>query len=222
MRRTELFPFLEELSSRGREELGALRATRVKPQEQLLQRGDRADGAYFVLLGTLRVYYVTEGGREATLYNVGPGGTCILALSSTLLDQAYPAWVEAGSEGGTVTRVRSETFHRLMAAEPAFRGFVLEAMSSRIFELMRTLEDVSTTTIVRRVATYLVRHAEGGEVAVTQARLAAELGTAREVVFRALRALAERGLIGTQRGRVRVLDPVRLARYVRSRGANEP
>jgi len=57
---------------------------------------------------------------------------------------------------------------------------------------------------------------------MTQARLAAELGTAREVVFRALRALVERGLIGTQRGRVRVLDPVRLARYARNRRANEP
>jgi len=68
------------------------------------------------------------------------------------VDQAYPAWVEAGSEGATVTRVRIETFHRLMAAEPAFRGFALEAMSSRIFELLRTLEEVSTTTIVRRVA----------------------------------------------------------------------
>jgi CRP/FNR family transcriptional regulator len=86
-------------------------------------------------------------------------------------------------------------------------------MSGRIFELMRTLEEVATSTIIRRVAAYLVRHAAGdGEVAITQAELAEELGTAREVVFRALRALVTRGLVSTRRGHIRVIDASGLAR----------
>ena len=216
MRRAELFPFLDDLTERGREEFGALRELRVKPHQQLLSRGDAADGAYLVLKGALRVYYVTGEGREATLYRVEPGGACILALSSSFLDQPYPAWVEAGTAGGTVARLASAAFHRFMADEPAFRTFVLNAMSSRIFELMRTLEEVATSTIIGRVAAYLLRNAgENGEVAVTQARLAVELGTAREVVFRALRELATRGFIATQRGRIRVIEARGLARCAR-------
>jgi CRP/FNR family transcriptional regulator len=218
MRRAELFPFFDGLSTRGRDEFGALRPLRAEPQQQLIRRGDHTNGAYLVLKGALRVYYVTDEGREATLYRVEPGGACILALSSTLLDQPYPAWVEAGAAGGTVARVTSAAFHRLMAAEPAFRTFVLNAMSSRIFELMRALEEVTTSTMIRRVAAYLVRNAENdGVVTITQTRLAVELGTAREVVSRALRALAAQGLISSQRGRIRVIDSRRLSRRASER-----
>ncbi len=56
-------------------------------------------------------------------------------------------------------------------------------------------------------AAVLLELAAGSDqVTATQQQLAAELGTAREVVFRALRVLVGRGLIATGRGRVRVLD----------------
>jgi CRP/FNR family transcriptional regulator len=83
----------------------------------------------------------------------------------------------------------------------------MSALSDRIFELMCTLEELATSTIVQRVAAYLVRQAgDKGEVAATQVAIAAELGTAREVVFRALRTLTARGLVTTARGRVRIVD----------------
>jgi len=213
MQYAELFPFFDELTTRGRDEFGALRPVRVKPRQELIRRGDTTNGAYLVLKGALRVYYVTDEGREATLYRVTPGGTCILALGATLLDQPYPAWVQAGAAGGTVARVTSPAFQRLMTNEPAFRSFVLEAMAGRIFELMRTLEEVTSSTVVRRVAAYLLRNAgRDGEVSVTQSQLADELGTAREVVFRALRALVTRKRVTTRRGHVRVTDASGLTR----------
>jgi CRP/FNR family transcriptional regulator len=213
MRHAELFPFLDELSERGRAEFGALRATHAPPRKPLLRRGATASGAYLVVKGALRVYYLTDEGREATLYSVEPGGTCVLALSSTLLDEPYPAWVEAGASGGAFVHVASATFHRAMDTESSFRKFVLSSLSGRIFELMQKLEEVTTSTIVRRVARYLVNNVgDDGEVTVTQTRLATELGTAREVVFRALRTLAAQRLISAQRGRVRLLDVPGLAR----------
>ena len=68
------FPFLARLTAVGRRELGALAPARVKPVQHLLQRGDAAGGAYLVTGGSLRVFYVTADGREATLYHVEPGG----------------------------------------------------------------------------------------------------------------------------------------------------
>jgi CRP/FNR family transcriptional regulator len=212
MSRAELFPFLAGLSPPARKELGALAELRASPGQVLLSRGDDAQGAFLVLQGALRVYYLTEEGREATLYRVEPGSTCVLALSATLRSQPYPAWVEAAPRGVRFVRVPREAFHRLVEEEGAFRDFVLEALSGRIFELMSTLEQLATSTVVQRVAGYVARQAgAGGEVGATQAMIAAELGTAREVVFRALRGLAAQGLVATARGRVRVLDPRGLA-----------
>jgi DNA-binding GntR family transcriptional regulator len=58
-----------------------------------------------------------------------------------------------------------------------------------------------------------LRHASAsGSARVSQVGIAAELGTAREVVFRALSSLAARGLIETARLRVTVLDHPGLVR----------
>ena len=207
MNRAELFPFFGDLSDRGRAELGAVPTTRAAPNQELLRPGDPAHGAYLVVEGALRVYYVTDEGREATLYRIEPGGTCVLALSSTLRERPYPAWVQADPRGSAFARVPPEAFHRLLDTEPAFRSFVMGALSDRIFELMSTLEQLATSTVVQRVAAYLVQRAGAKtEVAATQVSIAAELGTAREVVFRALRTLASRGLVTTSRGRVHIVD----------------
>jgi CRP/FNR family transcriptional regulator len=213
------FPFLAQLTAEGRRQLGALASTRVPARASLLQRGDPANGAYLVTAGTLRVYYITDDGREATLYNVEPGGTCVLALSASLRDEPYPAWVEAGARGAELTRVPTATFQRWLDTESAFRSFVFGAMAGRLFELMRTLEELGSAQIEQRVALYLLRRQArepGDHVRVSQAGIAAELGTAREVVFRALRSLVARRLIETARVRIRIVDREGLARVSRA------
>jgi len=210
----KLFPFVSELTEPGRRELGALARHEAPPRRTLLRRGEEAGGAYLVLRGELRVYYLTPRGREATLYRVEPGGTCVLALGATLEGAPYPAWVDSGPRGATFVRIPSARFQGLVDAERGFRSFVLRAMSGRLFELMASLEELGSVEVERRVARYLTRRAEGPgrSLAITQASLAADLGTAREVISRTLRALAGRGLVTTSRGRVRVTDPVALER----------
>jgi CRP/FNR family transcriptional regulator len=207
------FPFLAGLSTGGRRELARLVPRRVGPRQAVLRRGDPSDGAYLVVRGALRVFYLSAAGREATLYHVEAGGTCVLALTSTFAGEPYPAWVQAGASGAEVLRVPSAAFHRLFDAEASFRGFVLRALSARIFELMCAMEELGSVMVERRVARYLLRgRAPDGSVRVTQTAIAAELGTAREVVYRALRSLSARGLIATGRVRIRVLDDRGLAK----------
>lgn len=218
----ERFPFLARLSATGRRELDACAAARVKPRQIVLQRGDSVDGAYLIVDGSLRVYYITAEGREATLYQVEPGGTCVLALGATFRGEPYPAWVEAGSAGGAFVRVPNRSFRRLLDEEAAFRDFVFGALSGRIFELMQTLEEVGSAVMQQRVARFLARRRDAdGAVRARQIDIASELGTAREVVFRALRSLAARGLIETRRARIQILDPGGLTELARTSDGEE-
>jgi CRP/FNR family transcriptional regulator len=201
------FPFISGLGVAARRDLGALTISRAKAKQQLLRRGDATDGAYLVTAGSLRVYYLTSEGREATLYHVQPGGACILSLAAALRAEPYPAWVDAGPSGSSQVRVPSATLRRFLAEEAAFRDFVFGALSGRVFELMQAIEETGSAGLEQRVARYLTRHvASDGSVRATQAAIASELGTAREVVFRALRSLSERGLLKTGRMRVQVTD----------------
>jgi CRP/FNR family transcriptional regulator len=207
------FPFLAGLSREGRRELLALVPTRARAGSRLIRRGEAAGGAFFVVGGALRVHYVTAEGREATLYRVERGGTCVLSLSATFSAAPFPAWVNAGPAGGVFVRVPSPTFHRLLDAESAFRSFVIGALAGRILDLMVTLEETGSAAIEQRVARYLLKQ-RGADacVHVTQAGIAVELGTVREVVYRALRSLSGQKLVQTGRGRVRIVDGRRLAR----------
>jgi CRP/FNR family transcriptional regulator, anaerobic regulatory protein len=208
----ESFPFMANLAAKSRSELGVLRATRVPAGRRLLARGDPVGGAYFVVGGALRVYYLTPEGREATLYRVEPGGTCILALTASFADGRYPAWVDAGPAGAAFVRVPHETFRRLFDDEPSLREFVFGVLASRVFELMLTLEQTGSARLEQRLARHLVCQADtSGLVRQSQSSIAADLGTAREVVSRTLSGLSRRGLIRTGRAQISVLNAAALA-----------
>lgn len=219
---TSLFPFVRRISPAGHSELAVLTARGASARQSLIQRGDPVDGAYLVVGGSLRVFYISQEGREATLYQVEPGGACVLSVTSTLRDEPYPAWVEAGKRGASFVRVPSGSFRRLFDEEPAFREFILSVLSGRVFELMQALEETRFAQVEQRVARFLVRSAgPDGVVRATQVGIASDLGSAREVVFRALRALSDRGLVRTGRGRVEIVDPAGLRRVAETGGHGE-
>jgi CRP/FNR family transcriptional regulator len=207
------FPFIARLTAAAGHELHALRATHATPRQHLLQRGDDAGGVYLVTAGVLRVFYVSADGREATLYSVESGGACILSLTATFRNEPFPAWVDSGPAGADFIRIPTVLFHRLVDDDAAFRQFAFTSLSGRVLELMRTLEELGSERIEQRVALFLLRQtAVDGCVRTTQGGIASELGTAREVVFRALRALSDRRVVRTGRARVQILDRVGLTR----------
>jgi len=207
------FPFVARLSEEARRALAACRVRAIGARRLLLERGAIVEGAYLVTKGLLRVYYLTPGGQEATLYRVEQGGSCVLAITSTIGREPYPAWVESGPEGASFVCIPAAVVRRLLETEAAFRDFVFGVLSGRVFEVMQALEEAGSLRIEQRVAHFLLQRAgPDGSVRATQAAIASELGTAREVVFRALRALGERRLVQTGRMRVRVLDAAGLRR----------
>lgn len=217
------FPFVNELTELARGELTALPAHRVPPGQTLLTRGEPVAGAYLVMAGSLRVYCVTAEGREATLYHVQTGQTCVLALASALQRESFPAWAESWREGATFVAVPGDVLQRLFHQEPAFRDYLVRALSGRVFDLMRTLEETGSAQLEERVARYLLRRmGPDGCVHASQAQIALELGTAREVVFRVLRSFAARALIDKARLRIRVLNVPGLRRIAREDAAPAP
>ena len=98
-------------------------------------------------------------------------------------------------------------FDELMSREPAFRDFVLKTWASRLADLMLLVEEVAFRRVdVRLAHCLLVRADPAGVVALTHQELAAELGTAREVVSRQVREFDRRGWVHAERGAVRLTD----------------
>jgi CRP/FNR family transcriptional regulator len=210
---TERFPFLANASEWTRDQVTGLPTREVPADSQVLRRGDPVEGVFLVTSGSLRIYYLTADGQEATLYRVRRGETCILALTAAFEQERYPAWVETETDGLRYTLIPGPLFRELYHREPSFREFVFQVLSGRVFELMSRLEELGSLRVEQRLAVLLLDDCDDeGVVAMSQARLAAHLGTAREVVFRALRSLAAQNLVTTSRGQVRIVDRAALER----------
>ena len=176
----------------------------------VIGRGDPVSGAYFVAAGELRVFTVNAEGKETTLYRIGPGDTCVLALNSLFSDLLYPAWVEADRDT-EIAVVPGPLYRELFRTEPAIQETTMRALCSTVFGLMAEIEQRHAQTLDQRLAGYLMlRASSAGEIRNTQQEIASEIGTTREVVGRIMSRLARRGVVKTARGVVTIKDKAAL------------
>lgn len=173
--------------------------------------GQSPESYLLLLSGSVRVQQVSDTGREIVLYRVSAGESCALTTACLMGYEEYQAEGIAETDVTAVAIPRG-TFDELIARSAAFRRFVFTAFSVRITNLFRVIEEVAFARIDIRLAQRLVELANAaGELAMTHQQLAAELGTAREVVSRQLAEFQRRGWIEAHRGSIRILDRAALA-----------
>jgi CRP/FNR family transcriptional regulator len=179
----------------------------------LFRPGDRCAGLLVVTAGAVRVQLVSETGRQITLYRVESDVACVLSTQCLLTGGTYPA------EGIAETDVsgfllRAADVQRLIQQDGAFRGWLFGAYGTRLADLVLLVEDMLETNIDRRLAQHMVEAADGaGLVKSTHQAIAAELGTAREVVSRHLKDFERRGAVTLGRGAIVVLRRDLLQRW---------
>lgn len=187
------------------------RIIKVKKGERIFGAGKRPDDLLLLLEGTVRVQQVSDNGREIVLYRVQAGEGCVLTAACLLAQEEYAA------EGIAETEVRAVAIPRmlfddLLESSKMFRQFVFAAYSRRMTDLFVVIEELAFRRVDIRLAQKLIDLMDDSQqVKVTQQGLAAELGTAREVISRQLQEFQRRGWVSTSRGTVSVLDQGALA-----------
>ena len=214
---TERFVGLARLSVPIRQKLErSARIRRIAPGQRLFGPGTVPGGMLFLLSGTVRVHQQSESGRDIVLYRVSGGESCIMTTACLFTQQNY--YAEGVAETDVVAaEVPKATFDELIADSDEFRTFVFAAYSHRIVELFRLIDDVVFGRMDLRIAERLVQLSDKDGIArLTHQDLAAELGTAREVVSRQLTEFQRRGWIEQGRGQVRLVDADALAGFAAS------
>lgn len=214
---TERFTGTRGLPRRVRDRLLQIaHVRRVRRGEQVFGPANVPDSLLFLHDGTIRVLQRSESGREIVLYRVEAGESCVLTTACMLAEEAYNAEGIAETDV-TIVSLPKLAFDQLVAEEPEFRAFVFAAYSRRLIDLLRVVDDVAFGRMDMRLAERLLAMAgDGAEVQATHQQLAAELGTAREVVSRILNDFHKRGLIEPARGRIRIADADGLRRLAES------
>lgn len=200
------FPQLADLEPASREMLLArLQPVHLPAGHVLFRPGELCPNFTFVLSGSVVVRRITRSGRELLLYRVAPGQTCVMSTACLINADHYAA------EGMTETAVEAvclaaADFARLLAQSEVFRQFAFGSCAARLGDLMQRIEDLADVPVGQRLAERLLALRDAaGHVAATHQTLAADIGTAREVVTRMLRDFAARGWVRVGRGDITVL-----------------
>ncbi len=207
-------PFWNQLTEnqKGRLEAGAVQR---KAAAGTLLQGSGSQCLGFVILrsGRLRVYILSDEGREITLYRLFERDMCLFTASCVMKNIQFDVLVEAEMDT-QMWVVPPELYKSLMEESAAAANYTNQLISSRFSEVMWLLEQVMWKSFDRRLAAFLLEESrlEGTPVLkITHERIAAHMGTAREVVTRMLRYFQNEGLVLLSRGTVELADEKRLA-----------
>ncbi|HKH92939.1 MAG TPA: Crp/Fnr family transcriptional regulator [Gemmatimonadaceae bacterium] len=191
------FPALAGLSAPIARRIAVAAVSRRYVRHAVLFRaGDAPAALHFVLGGRVRVARRVEG-ASSVLHFEDVGG--VLGEIPVFGGGPYPATATAVSAVRCAV-LSLDVVERLLREEPEFARFALSRLARRAHVVLQRLDELSAYTVTARLAAYLCDVAnrdDAGviELGMSQAALADQLGTAREVLVRSLRALCDAGAI---------------------------
>ena len=187
--------------------------------EALFEEGQPCRGLLIVAEGLVEVRQISLRGREQVFHTEGPGAA--LGEGPLFDGGGYIASAVALVPTRVLFLPRAEVIH-LCQRRPAVALAMLRTMARRVRHFAGIVSDLAFRPVTERLARHLDTAVAGPikpgtcvELTLTQAQLAARLGTVREIVARAFAQLEESGVISRDRSRVTIRDPGRLAALAR-------
>lgn len=214
--RQPLFASLSDAECRALVERSVCRG--VYRGETLFREGEPCRGLYLVLEGVVRTYRANRDGQEQ-VFGVFEGGDSLGEVS--LFDGGpYLASARVTLDGRVLFLPFAEV-HALYRTHPQVAQAVVQELGERVRTMAALVDRLALQDVPTRVAAAVLQYARESSalrsgatfrLPRTQEALAAELGTTREGVSRALRNLRAAGAIGQRGSRIEVLDPASLTR----------
>lgn len=212
-------PLLSALSEGELQQLLRACPTRSLPAgTQVFSPSERAENAYIILAGQVKIYKLSAKGDEQTLHLYGPGDT--FGEAAMWSGIRYPAFAEAISDASLLA-ISRRTLKGLIDRNADLALDMLAGMAAKLREFNQLIEQLSLKEVPARLADILLElPARPGTNTVvlrqTKRQLAAQIGTIPETLSRAFKKLSAMGLIEVSGSEITMLDPDRLAELAES------
>lgn len=161
-------------------------------------------GVLFVRSGQLRVYMISEDGREVTLYRLFAGDTCTLSASCILQEITFEVRIDV-TEDSEVLVVNAASFLELSRQNIYVENFLYKQTVEKFSDVMWAMQQILFMSFDRRLAIFLLEEsntAKADVIYMTHDQIAKYLGSAREVVTRMLKYFSEEGIVTLARGEI--------------------
>ena len=205
----DYFPIWDKLTKDQQECLAGSVTPYQAKKGDVLHNGDiDCIGLLLIKSGQLRVFVLSDEGREITLYRLFDMDICLFSASCVMPDIQFNIVVEAEKDT-EMWIIPPCLYKNLMQESVAVSNYSNQLISSRFSEVMWLMEQIMWKSFDKRLAAFLLEECslEDSQVLkITHEKIANHMGTAREVVTRMLRYFQSEGMVKLTRGTIEVVN----------------
>lgn len=208
----EILPFWKEIPEADKDFICRNSAALTYPKGTNIHNGNECSGVIFVRSGSLRLYIMSEEGRDITLYRLHAGDMCMLSASCVLRSITFDVIVDA-EEDSECYVINGSAFSAVSERNPNIKIFALETAVGRFSDVMWVMQQILFMSMDKRLAIFLAdESARTGSdvVSLTHEQIAKYMGSAREVVSRMLKYFSNENIVEVSRKGIKILDKKRL------------
>jgi len=204
-----LVPIFNHLEAEQMDEvMYTAHSSSYKRGEIIYKAGEESDSLYIVSKGKIKIYRLSESGKEQLMRILNPGDfTGELALFNEGIHESY---AEAMADT-QVCMIKRSDLQEFLLKYPSISLRILAEFSSRLEQSEKQTTRFATEKVETRIALFLSELLEGATMEVTlpmsKKDLASYLGTTPETISRKLAELEEAGII-IQNGqrKIKIID----------------
>ena len=210
---SQYLPFWSKLTREQQEQiLNVMEIRSVKKGTRIHDSSEECLGLVILKQGQLRAYILSEDGREITIGRLFDYDVSLLSASCVMPDLQFNIMIEAEKDT-QFWSIPACLFKNLVEESLAMSNYARSLISSNLSELMWLMEQIMWKSFDKRLASFLLEETaiEGTpELKITHEKIAAHMGTAREVVTRMLRYFQNEGMVRLTRGTIEIIDEAKL------------
>lgn len=190
-----IFNHLEE--EQMNEIMKAVHSVSYKKKEIIYRAGEKSNSLYIVNKGRIRIYRLSESGKEQLVRILNPGD--FTGETALFNEQTHESYAEAMVDT-TVCRINREDLQTFLLKYPTISLKILSEFSSRLDEAEKQTTMFATEKVDTRIAHFLAECIEkDGEniftLPMSKKDLASYLGTTPETISRKLSEFEQHGFI---------------------------
>ena len=212
---SECFPIWNKLTREQQERLRGVTELQQIPRGTVVHDGSpECKGMVLVKSGQLRAYLLSEEGREVTICRFFEMDICLCSASCVMPNMMFDVFIEAEKDT-EIWVIPACLYQNLMDESLPLSNYSHALITNHFSEVMWLMEQIMWKSFDKRLAGFLVEESrieETDSLKITHEKIAAHLGTAREVVTRMLRYFQSDGMVKLTRGTVELVNKKALQR----------
>jgi CRP/FNR family transcriptional regulator len=207
------FPFWSELSSEDKKYITDNTVALSFPKGKNVHDGTECTGLFIIKSGTLRLYVLSEEGKEITLYRLGAGEICMLSAPCVIQSLTFDVLVDA-EENTECLIISGCSFANLAERNQTVKIFTLETALSRFSDVVWVVQQILFMSFDKRLAIFLLDEAArigSDTIKLTHEQIAKYMSSAREVVSRMMKYFVSEGIVEASRSEgIKIIDKKKL------------